>query len=299
MNGRTRSRERNASRRSSRTGLPLHAVESLAAARAWPSTRIICKQADQMTRIYLPTTGPDDWRWLLASPGLHWQQGTSAKALADAWEDANDWPEAVATALAGAEALSGLDLLVALPEHEVPLPGGSRPSQTDLFVVARRPHGALVVIAVEGKAEEPFGDHTVEEWRRLGGAGREKRLAYLLDVLGLRDDDAVAGIRYQLLHRTASAVIEAGRFGAEDAVMLVHSFSATRSWFADFAAFAGLYGDQAQSDCVARVADLDGVGLHLGWVSDSPLPLAAPATLGPRFQFLSRTSARALAMRAS
>lgn len=44
----------------------------------------------------------------------------------------------------------------AFPEHQVPLLGGSRPSQTDLFVVAQSP-GELVSIAVEGKVREPFG----------------------------------------------------------------------------------------------------------------------------------------------
>jgi hypothetical protein len=236
-----------------------------------------------MNRIYLPTTGPHDWQWLLASPGLHWKHGASAMALADAWENAQDWPKCIASALAENDALSGLDLLLALPEHDVPLPGGSRPSQTDLFVLARRPDHGLVTIAVEGKAEEPFGDHTVAEWRGLGGAGRETRLAYLLEVLGLRDDDAVADVRYQLLHRTASAVIEARRFGAKNALMLVHSFSPDRSWFADFAALAALYGVTANPDSVAPVTELGAVTLHLGWVSDVALPLLPPARLGPRF----------------
>src|ERR1700733_9198136 len=41
-----------------------------------------------MSRIYVPSRGSDDWRWLLASPGLHWRQDYSAKALADSWEAA-------------------------------------------------------------------------------------------------------------------------------------------------------------------------------------------------------------------
>jgi hypothetical protein len=110
-------------------------------------------------------------------------------ALADAWEHAKDWPSEVATALATDPDLRDLELLLALP-------GGRRPSQTDLFVLARRPQHDMVAIAVEGKAEEPFGDQTVAEWRAEASPGRLQRLGYLLDMLGLPDDESLAPIRY-------------------------------------------------------------------------------------------------------
>ena len=91
-----------------------------------------------MTRIYLPTLGPHDWQWLLAKPGLHWKHGASAMALADAWKHADSWPQPVADALACDDQLADLELLVAFPEHQVPLPGGSTASQSDLLVLARR-----------------------------------------------------------------------------------------------------------------------------------------------------------------
>src|SRR3954471_8644186 len=96
-----------------------------------------------MTSIYLPSSGPHDWQWLLAKPGLHWKHGASAMALADSWEAAETWPTEVAEAL-DAPGLRNLEPLVALPEHQVPLPGGQRASQTDLFVLARRPDARLV-----------------------------------------------------------------------------------------------------------------------------------------------------------
>ena len=40
--------------------------------------------------------------------------------------------------------------------------------------------------------------------------------------------------KYQLLHRTASAIIEAERFNANHALMLVHSFSLANEWYGDF-----------------------------------------------------------------
>lgn len=236
-----------------------------------------------MTQIYIPTSGPKDWQWLLASPGLHWKHGASAMALADAWEGASPWPPKVASALDTCDELAQLEMLLAIPEHGTPLPGGSRASQTDLLVLARKALGGLVSIAVEGKAEEPFGDKTVAEWRAEAGAGRAERLAYLLNLLALPDDDSVAGLRYQLLHRTAAAVIEARRFGAADAVMLVHSFSSKKSWFDDYAKFAELLGVAAESGTVSKARVLGEITLYLGWVSDTPLPLADAPALGQRF----------------
>jgi hypothetical protein len=173
-----------------------------------------------MARVYLPTAGAHDWQWLLARPHTHWKHGASAMALADAWEHADPWPSAVAAALGTDPDLAGLELLLPLPEHTVSLPGGARASQTDLFVLART-ETDVVAIAVEGKAEEPFGDQTVAEWRTEASTGRDTRLAHVLDVLGLADDRRIAPIRYQLLHRTASAIIEARRFAARHVVMLV------------------------------------------------------------------------------
>ena len=52
--------------------------------------------------------------------------------------------------------LKKLELLVAIPEWEVDLPGGDRPSQTDILAITRNESG-LVILAVEAKVEEPFG----------------------------------------------------------------------------------------------------------------------------------------------
>ena len=43
-------------------------------------------------------------------------------------------------------------------------------------------------------------------------------------------------------HRTASAILEARRFQAKYAVMLVHSFSSTDEWFDDYDSFLSLFG---------------------------------------------------------
>ena len=216
-----------------------------------------------MSRIYLQANNPDQWAQFLADPIKHWRKGYSARTLAYSWQEAAGFPVEVQATLATAEAFTDIEMLLGIPEHQVPLPGGSRPSQNDLWLLARCSSG-LVSIAVEGKVGEPFGP-TVAEWQAEGSKGKDKRLSFLCNLLGL--NQPVPGeIRYQLLHRTASALIEAQRFGAPHAVMLVHSFSQTCEWFEDYAAFAKLLGVQAEVNRIVSVGERGGTELHLGWV---------------------------------
>lgn len=213
-----------------------------------------------MSQIYIPTSSAEQWAQFLAEPVKHWRQGYSARTLAYSWQEARGFPTEVASVLAAQ--FPAAELLLALPEHKVPLPGGSRSSQNDIWVLARS-DGKLISIAVEGKVSEPFGP-TVQEWQTEASPGKSERLAYLLSLLGL---SAVPDTtRYQLLHRTASAIIEAQRFNAAHAVMLVHSFSQSSEWFQDYAAFVSLMGGNATENSVVSVGSRSGVQLHLAWV---------------------------------
>jgi hypothetical protein len=186
-------------------------------------------------RIFIPTQSYGDWQRLLAKPKLHWKAGYSAMTRARSWEAAAPagFPPEVAACLgsAGVPELQNLSLLLALPEFQVPLPGGERPSQTDLLAMARGSKG-LVAIAVEGKVDEAFGP-TIGQKRAEKSAGVDERLASLFQCVGLTAANVTDGIRYQLLHRTASAVLVAEQFFAAAAVMLVHSFSPSNKWFED------------------------------------------------------------------
>src|SRR5215211_4999839 len=111
--------------------------------------------------VYVPSEGAESWRWLLAAPGKHWRRGYSAMELAHAWDSAHGWPSEVEAALGACEALRGTELLLALPEYETSLRGGSQGSHSDVFALGRTPAGEQVAVAVEGKANEPFGTETV------------------------------------------------------------------------------------------------------------------------------------------
>jgi hypothetical protein len=205
-----------------------------------------------LARILTFTSGPEDWQALLADPVKHWRTGYSARTLAYCWEASEGFPPEVAEALQRTDeaVLKNLTPILAIPEFKVPLPGGVRPSQNDLFVLARSAMGP-VSIMVEGKVSESFGP-TLDEWRCDASRGKESRLRFLLSTLGLMENPA-GSIRYQLLHRAASAVITGEQFRATAAIMLVHSFSEKHVGWADYQSFAALFGVEATEGVVQKL----------------------------------------------
>jgi hypothetical protein len=229
-----------------------------------------------MPHIYIPARSAEDWRHFLAEPEKHWRSGYSARATAFAWQEAEGFPEEIAALFASAEDvnLSKVELLLAIPEHKVYLPPmQGHPSQNDVFALAKAGNGDLVSIAVEAKVSEPF-DLTVDEWLADPSRGKTERLEFLKDKLRLASLP-IGHIRYQLLHRLSSAILEAERFGAKYAILVIHSFSQLDEWFEDFAAFLLLYGQEAEVGKLARL-DLGTVtNVFAGWARGDPRYLDA------------------------
>jgi hypothetical protein len=219
-----------------------------------------------VTRILSFTSGPDDWQKLLADPIKHWRSGYSARTLAYCWESADGFPPEVSVALKQTTEplLANLDPFLAVPEFKVPLPGGSRASQNDVFVLARSSAGPICIM-VEGKVNESFGP-TLDEWRADASPGKEKRLGFLLRTLGI---SALPNgkIRYQLLHRAASAIITGEQYHAMAAIVLVHLFSEQRTGWHDYEKFIGLFGVQAVIDAVQRLTNSPCIPLFGAWVA--------------------------------
>jgi hypothetical protein len=222
-----------------------------------------------MARILKFTSGPIDWQALLADQKKHWKTGYSAKTLAHCWEAVEGFPPEIAKALQGTDdaLLQGVTPILAIPEFKVPLPGGVRASQNDLFVLARGASGP-VSIMVEGKVSESFGP-TLGEWRADASEGKVERLRFLLRTLALKAEPRDS-IRYQLFHRAASAVITGEQFRAAAAVMLVHSFSKNLFGFSDYQEFAKLFGVDAKEGVVQRLGTDSAVPLFGVWVVGNP-----------------------------
>jgi hypothetical protein len=218
-----------------------------------------------MKRIFVPTVSGSDWQRLLGKPELHWKSGRSAMSAAACWEENEPHlPREISGVLeaSGDELLASLELLVAIPEWEVDLTGGDRPSQTDVLAIARNELG-LVVFGVEAKVDEPFGP-TLGERKANASGGQLDRIAYLESELGCISALADS-IRYQLLHRTVSALLTARAFHAGTAVMLVHSFSPDSRWREDFEAFAAATGGHRVTDDLYEVELSEGPRLIIGW----------------------------------
>jgi len=216
---------------------------------------------------YPPSNGIDDWRGLHKSK--HWRKFYSAYELAVSWETADPFlPREIQGWFGDYHAR----LLAVIPEHKTPLPGGSRPSQSDALVFVNR-EGEIFAIAVEGKVHESFGP-TVGEWRKNESKGKKKRLEFICQTLGLPELPANE-IHYQLLHRAASAVIEAERFNADCAAMLVHSFAYKRGQykdaelflFRDFEKFLNPFGIHPAKQNAKYKTDYPKIPLYFGWVS--------------------------------
>jgi hypothetical protein len=95
---------------------------------------------------------------------------------------------------------------------------------------------------------------------------QDPELQYTCKLLGLAEpvpDD----VSYQLLHRTASAVIEARRFKTDYAAMIVHSFSPTHRWVNSFGRFTQLFGTTAERGMLIEIQRQTAPPLLLGWAT--------------------------------
>ncbi len=211
-------------------------------------------------------TRPEDTRPFLADPKRHWKKGYSAYELATSWIGAADIPAPVRDVLGTCPVSAQAKLITGFFERQTNLGTPGRPSQTDLLTHVWLPSG-VGVIGVEGKCEESFGP-IVREWNT--SPGRQARLAHLCAMLGLSIEVA-SSLRYQLIHRTAAALIEARAVKASSALMLVHSFSPRQTWFNDFADFSNAMSTPiGAKNRISAERTLSGVDIRLGWVSDKP-----------------------------
>ena len=210
----------------------------------------------------------NDWKELLADPELHWKDGRSAKSLALSWTQAQGFPDEVKFVLAQCEQPELRDLTPAFlfPEYKVDMPHGKRASQTDLYVLAFTPTRQPVVIMVEGKVNETFGP-LVSEWlaEKKTGSQKAERINDICELLGLPQDN-INNRRYQLFHRTASAVLEARRINADHAMVLVHSFSTDSLWFDEFQAFVELFGLKLGKNELSQPVKIGAIDIYFAWV---------------------------------
>lgn len=222
-----------------------------------------------MKRVFVPTQTGTDWQRLLAKPKTHWKTGASAMTCAASWEAAADsLPPEITRLLESSREpmLMSQRLLVAIPEWQVPLRGGTTKSSTDVLAICRNDLG-LCILGVEAKVLEDFGP-TLAEKRSENSAGQSERMTYLHSLL--RVDRFEDGIRYQLLHRTASALLTAREFHAAAAVMLVHAFDTPATQRGDFEAFRVAMHATEIAPMLYKVPSFEDPALYLAWCDGDP-----------------------------
>jgi hypothetical protein len=217
--------------------------------------------------IYAPSGGLATWKRGLTDPAAQWHREKSAFETAVFWECGAMQPRGLhphlVALLEQEPSLEGCDLVASFPGHRVALPEDMPPSQTDVWAVVRT-YAGLVSLSIEGKAGEGFAE-TVGEWRKQALEGKEKRLAFLCDKLGLTSQPSDE-LRYHLLHRTVSALLEAERVDASIAAMVIVSFTDDPKSRDDFGAFTSCLGAPIGPGQIGRMPSVQHRPLFLGWL---------------------------------
>jgi hypothetical protein len=244
--------------------------------------------AGNIPRLAVPALEPEDVIRHLGKGVQHWKGGYSAQSLATLWHRANDYPPRVRKMLETSPVFRRATLVDGFFERSTELGDGAHPSQTDLLTIARVAD-RLAIIAIEGKADESFGP-LVDAWLKKKGR-RKARLDLLRDILGTTVTDVT--LRYQLFHRSAAAAIEAERYCANKALLLVHSFSTKQSGLSDYKRFLEALGvaDQGVAEHIVGPVRCTvhgrGIDLYFGRVTDE----ADHADFWPRLRAHAKESA--------
>jgi len=172
----------------------------------------------------------DDW-FEYAPPKMrerHWKDGRSAKELARSWvRKGYACPPEEMRLLLEATFNGEITFHKAKPECVIELddfPGENR--NCDLVLLLGI--GQRMVVNVEAKADERFGDDTIGDYydrtanSRSNVPARIRQLS--LALFGRVPDAVIRGLRYQLLHAAAATLIEAAANKAELGLFLVHEF---------------------------------------------------------------------------
>lgn len=223
------------------------------------------RRESTISRLHVPMSKPEDVIPHLGKPS-HYRPERSAYCLANSWIRENELPELVRLTLDTTPALAGAKLIEGFFERECCLGDGGRHSQTDLLALLSVGNN-LVVMSVEGKVDEPFGELVIDELRAPTSL-KKARIERLSALLGLSAITAEP-LRYQLIHRTAAAIYEAQRFHARTAVMMVHSFDGRDTGADDYRRFAeALKFEGAAPTLTVGPKTFGEIELYLGWTAD-------------------------------
>ena len=187
----------------------------------------------------------------------------AALAAVDRWEAVKGVPPEISEIL-GADAKLGY----AVPGLIVPIPGDPGPSRCDVFALVEieKKVGGIGVFATD----DGFGE-TVRDWQKGVAADGKGRLGTVCRTLEVQAQQT-EGLRYQLLHRMAAAILKADERRAKFVGLIVQSFFHEQKGLEDFKAFCALLGaEEVEPGKPYWVTRPKGRRILLGW-ADSPCP---------------------------
>jgi len=175
-----------------------------------------------------------DWRgWTLPKAEYHWRAGRSAMELARAWftSPVPICPPEVESLLESHPLTAVVALTEGWPEYVTPLPERGAGRSHDLLLVGCR-DGCGVVVSVEAKVDEPFGERIGDYWHSARKSKKPTRAPERIEALvsmvfgsGTRPDAKPWSLlRYQLLTAVAGTAIEAAHRKSDTAVLIIHEF---------------------------------------------------------------------------
>ncbi|MBX3723931.1 MAG: hypothetical protein KF713_18940 [Turneriella sp.] len=201
----------------------------------------------------------DDWIEVVTK--RHYREGHSAYEVAQKWQFVRSrLPEPISSLLQESQFLElhNLEIRQLYAEFPVWLDTHSTPSKNDLMIFCEGLENRKITIALEAKCDESFAN-PVSVWLRSADKPtprrqralfhvqnepvprKLRRLAFLNEILSTNIGiDSL--VRYQLLHRLASAILIARQTLAKATVMMVQAFSDSPRNFEDFRYFCNLLG---------------------------------------------------------
>jgi len=183
---------------------------------------------------------------------------SDTEPLVARWQASAGFPPEIARLLNTNDTTARATLILAIPGHEVQLARGARAAPADLWVLARTTRGLLSIV-VDGNAKSnaaSFADARVDRplapWNALWS---------LLEIDPARHEHADA----RFVHCTVGALLEARRFFAVAAAVIVHAVDAGHDSFADLQRFVAVMGGRLNGrGHLAPVPAREGIELFFG-----------------------------------
>jgi len=156
----------------------------------------------------------------------HWKDGRSAK------ETAKHWVYTMPQTFKEILEFWKLKFNICSPEYVTTFDkNGGNGRNHDLLILAENENKEPVVISIESKADEPFGDtisDTIkaadERFKRSPNSKGLCRIKELRIALFGSEDDSQLSLRYQLLTAVAGTIAETKKLKAKYAIFLVQTF---------------------------------------------------------------------------